>query len=245
DGESLAAAIRRGPRPIPAVMSLVRDLLGALEHAHARGIIMRRITPTTLMLDLAGRAIITDLRYANWCLAHVPAGDGAGTEAFSAPEVRGGGGGEPASDVYGVGAIVYYALTAQEPAPDPVAVTPPRQLRPAIPAVMERDVRRAPPSRPAGRHSTATALLEGWGRRAAVVHEGVGAGPEPGPAGGAAGPAPGGPRRAAARRGTLSARARPRPRSGAPGLEAREHAHRAGRPPAHHGLRPRPGAPWR
>ncbi len=170
DGESLAAAIRRGPRPIPAVMSLVRDLLGALEHAHARGIIMRRITPTTLMLDLAGRAIITDLRYANWCLAHVPAGDGAGTEAFSAPEVRGGGAGEPASDVYGVGAIIYFALTAQEPAPDPVAVTPPRQLRPAIPAVMERVVLRALQARPTDRYYTATEMFEDFVTDAGMFH---------------------------------------------------------------------------
>ena len=73
DGESLAAAMRRGPRPIPMVMSLARDLLSALEHAHARGIIMRRIVPTTLMLDLSGRAVITDLRYANWCLELVAA----------------------------------------------------------------------------------------------------------------------------------------------------------------------------
>jgi len=170
DGESLATAIRRGPRPIPAVMSLVRDLLGALEHAHARGIIMRRITPTTLMLDLAGRGIITDLRYANWCLPLVPAGDGAGTEAFSAPEVRGGDAGEPASDVYGVGAIVYYALTAQEPAADPAAVTPPRQLRPTIPVVVERVILRALHPRPADRYYTATEMLEDFVADAGVFH---------------------------------------------------------------------------
>src|SRR5947207_3094172 len=76
DGESLADAIRRGARPIPAAMSVVRDLLGALEHAHAHGIIIRRIAPTTLMLDLAGRAIITDLRFSSWCLAHAPAESG-------------------------------------------------------------------------------------------------------------------------------------------------------------------------
>ncbi|HMA40149.1 MAG TPA: hypothetical protein VKP10_08740, partial [Gemmatimonadales bacterium] len=62
DGESLAEAMRRGPRPIPSVMSLVRDLLGALEHAHARGIIIRRIVPTTLILELSGRGVVTDLR---------------------------------------------------------------------------------------------------------------------------------------------------------------------------------------
>src|SRR3989442_1163522 len=82
---------------------------------------MRRIAPTTLMLDLAGRAIITDLRYSNWCLAHAPADFGPGA-AFGAPEVRGGGAGDPAADVYTVGALVYFALTAQEPAADPEAV---------------------------------------------------------------------------------------------------------------------------
>src|SRR2546426_11504391 len=37
EGEGLAEALRRGPRPIPTAHALVRDLLGALEHAHARG----------------------------------------------------------------------------------------------------------------------------------------------------------------------------------------------------------------
>src|SRR5438046_2233715 len=59
DGESLADALRRGPRPIPTAHALVRDLLGAVEHAHARGVIMRRIVPTTLMVEISGRAVIT------------------------------------------------------------------------------------------------------------------------------------------------------------------------------------------
>src|SRR5207244_4115601 len=69
-GESLADALRRGPRPLPTALGLVRDLLSAAEHAHARGVILRRIVPTTLMLELSGRAVITDLRYANWCLPY-------------------------------------------------------------------------------------------------------------------------------------------------------------------------------
>src|SRR5437773_1386519 len=55
DGESLADALRRGPRPIPTAHGLVRDLLGAVEHAHARGVIMRRIVPTTLLRALQAR----------------------------------------------------------------------------------------------------------------------------------------------------------------------------------------------
>ncbi|HKE91479.1 MAG TPA: hypothetical protein VKB45_14190, partial [Gemmatimonadales bacterium] len=131
DGEDLAEAMRRGPRPIPSVMSLVRDLLGTLEHAHARGIILRRIVPTTLLLEISGRGVITDLRYANWCLSHVPPDDEAQRTAFVAPEVRKGEPGEPSTDVYAVAAIVYYALTGSEPAAE--SPPPPRSLRPAIP----------------------------------------------------------------------------------------------------------------
>src|SRR5207302_496329 len=83
-----------------------RDLLGAAEHAHARGVILRRIVPLTLMLEHTGRAVITDLRYCNWCLPNVPPEERGAGGAFVAPEVRTGSPGEPRSDVYGVAALV-------------------------------------------------------------------------------------------------------------------------------------------
>jgi len=169
DGESMAEAIRRGPRPIPSVMSLVRDLLGALEHAHARGVIVRRIVPTTLIVELSGRAVITDLRYANWCLAHVPADDPAHATAFAAPEVRAREPGEPASDLYAVAAIVYYALTAREP--DPAALAAPRTVRPTIPMAVERVLLRALRSTPGERYQTATEMLEDFVSDAGHFHE--------------------------------------------------------------------------
>jgi serine/threonine-protein kinase len=168
DGESLAEAMRRGPRPIPSVMSLVRDLLGALEHAHARGIIIRRIVPTTLILELSGRGVVTDLRYSNWCLSHVPADDPAHVTPFSAPEVRAREAGEPASDVYAVAAIVYYALTGKEPETPPV---PPRTLRPAVPSAVERVILRALRPTPRERYFTATEMLEDFVSDAGVFHE--------------------------------------------------------------------------
>src|SRR3989442_4206802 len=108
EGESFADALRRGPRPIPTAHALVRDLLGGLEHAHARGVIMRRIVPTTLMVEISGRAVITDLRYANWCLAEVPPEERGAGGAFAAPALRASGSGEPASDAYAVAPLVYY-----------------------------------------------------------------------------------------------------------------------------------------
>ncbi|HKC48070.1 MAG TPA: serine/threonine-protein kinase [Gemmatimonadales bacterium] len=169
DGEDLAEAMRRGPRPIPSVMSLVRDLLGTLEHAHARGIILRRIVPTTLLLEISGRGVITDLRYANWCLSHVPPDDEAQRTAFVAPEVRKGEPGEPSTDVYAVAAIVYYALTGTEPAAE--SPPPPRSLRPAIPQAVERVILRGLRPEPRQRYFTATEMLEDFVADAGVFHE--------------------------------------------------------------------------
>jgi serine/threonine-protein kinase len=160
EGESLAQALTRGSRPIPTALALARDLLSALEHAHARGIIIRRITPYTLMLDLTGRGTITDLRFANWCLPHVHGEEQERGTAFKAPEVRAGEPGEPASDVYAIGAVLYAALTGQEPAEDPTHIVPPRRLRAAIPVVAERVLLRALRPLPRERFYTATEMLE-------------------------------------------------------------------------------------
>ncbi|HEX4574025.1 MAG TPA: serine/threonine-protein kinase [Gemmatimonadales bacterium] len=170
-GEGLAEALRRGPRPIPTAHALVRDLLGALEHAHTRGVILRRVVPVTLMLELSGRAVITDLRYSNWCLPNVPPAERGTGGAFVAPEIRAGAAGEPASDVYGVAALVYYVLTGQEPDPDPARIVPPRRLRPAIPAVLERVLLRALAAQPGARYFTATEMLEDFVSDAGEFHE--------------------------------------------------------------------------
>src|SRR5207245_92304 len=167
----MAAALRRGPRAIPMAHALVRDLLGAAERAHARGVILRRIVPLTLMVDLTGRAVITDLRYSNWCLPNVPPDEQGAGGAFVAPEVRAGSPGEPASDVYGVAALVYYVLTGHEPDPDPARITPPRQLRPAVPAALERVLLRALQGAPSARYYTATEMLEDFVSDAGVFQE--------------------------------------------------------------------------
>jgi len=161
EGESLADALRRGARPIPQTMSMIRDLLSGLEHAHARGIIMRRVFPTTLMLNTSGAGVITDLRYSNWCLPYLePLPPDDPSAAFMAPEVRAGEAGEPASDVFSVAANIYAALTGNPPDPDPAGLVPPRQHRQAIPAAVERVIIRALSRVPRDRYYTATEMLE-------------------------------------------------------------------------------------
>jgi len=161
EGESLADALRRGARPIPQTMSMIRDLLSGLEHAHARGIIMRRVVPSTLMLNTSGAGVITDLRYSNWCLPYLdPLPPDDPSAAFMAPEVRAGEAGDPASDVFSVAANIYAALTGNPPDPDPARLVPPRQHRQAIPAAVERVIMRALARVPKDRYYTATEMLE-------------------------------------------------------------------------------------
>ena len=160
DGEALRDAVRRGPRPIPAVLALARDLLGALEHAHLRGIIVRSLSPPSVMVSAGGRATITDLRHSNYCLPAIPHGATPPAAAFMAPEVRAGAPGDPAADIYTVGALLYFAVTGQEPASDPAAVRQPTELRPTSPRVIERIVLRALQAEPESRYFTAAEMLE-------------------------------------------------------------------------------------
>jgi eukaryotic-like serine/threonine-protein kinase len=160
DGESLMEATQRGPRPFPAVHILARDMLSGLEHAHANGIIVRRIAPTSLLVNLAGRGTVTDLRYCNWTLPVIPASEVTGAQAFLAPEIRDGAAGDPTSDVYTAGAILYFAVTGQEPPLDSRELKKPSELRPNCPQAIERILLRA--LRPAAddRYLTAAEMLE-------------------------------------------------------------------------------------
>jgi eukaryotic-like serine/threonine-protein kinase len=160
EGEGLEDALRRGPRPIPVVHTLTRDLLGALEHAHANAIIVRRIVPASLLLSSAGRSMVTDLRFCSYTLSAIPPGIVPTAQAYMAPEIRDGATGDATSDVYTAGALLYVAITGQEPPLDPRALRRPTELRPACPRAIERIVLRAMQAAADDRYLTAAEMLE-------------------------------------------------------------------------------------
>jgi len=155
EGEGLDEAVRRGSRPIPSVHILARALLGALEHVHTRGIIVRRILPSSVVIGPTGRGTLTDLRHSSYMLERIPVEERAKGVAFMAPEVREGQPGDPASDVYTAAAILYVAITGQEPAERPEDIVPPTRLRPAAPQVFDRLLIRAMARDPVKRYVTA------------------------------------------------------------------------------------------
>jgi serine/threonine protein kinase len=160
DGESALDAVQRGPRPIPTVHALARDILTALDHAHSRGIIVRRIVPASLLLGPTGRGTVTDLRYCSYTLPDIPAGHRATGLNFMAPEIRDGARGDPSSDVFTAGAILYYAITGREPPADPSDTERPSSIRPTCPKALDRILLRA--LRPAAddRYLTPAEMLE-------------------------------------------------------------------------------------
>ena len=143
DGESLTYAVARGPRPVPTVLRLARQITSALEYVHTESVVLRRLVPEAVMIDKNERTFLIDLRYANVLLDVASPIPGAANDPFLAPEVRGGDVGDPGSDVYGAGALLYYAVTGTLPPLDTSAVTRPRELRQACPAALERVILRA------------------------------------------------------------------------------------------------------
>ena len=160
DGEGLEEAVGRGPRSIPAVLSLARDLLGALDHAHLQGLLIRRIVPATVLIGSNGRGTITDLRFGSYTLPAVPPGVSPDMPMFMAPEIRQGTVGDPACDVYTAGALLYFAVTGQRPPLDPREARRPTELRPTCPRAIERIVLRALKFAPEDRYLTASEMLE-------------------------------------------------------------------------------------
>jgi len=160
EGEGLHEAVARGPRPIPDVHNLARFLLNGLEHAHAHGILIRRLVPPGLLVSPGGRGTLTDLRFSSHTLPAIPPGEIPPGIHFMAPEIRGGQPGDPTSDVYGAGAVLYYAITSVEPALAPSEIVPATQLRAACPHALERVLMRALCEVPGKRYLTATEMLD-------------------------------------------------------------------------------------
>jgi serine/threonine protein kinase len=166
EGEGLHEAVARGPRPIPDVHNLARFLLNGLEHAHSRGVLVRRLVPPGLLVSPGGRGTLTDLRFSSHTLQVIPKGERPSGLPFMAPEVRDGQPGDQASDVYGAGAVLYYAITGVEPPADPEAIVPATQLRAACPQALERVLMRALRAAPGKRYLTAAEMLEDFASEA-------------------------------------------------------------------------------
>ncbi|WP_217913003.1 serine/threonine-protein kinase [Miltoncostaea marina] len=183
-GGSLAGRLAAGPPPAAEALATLRAVAGALDAAHAAGLLHRDVTPANVLLDPDG-PWLADFGIARRLDATALTGEGQliGTAAYLAPEVIAGGRATPASDRYALAVTAFEVLTGERPfAADDlsgllaahVARRPPRAsaVRPGLPRALDAALAAGLAKDPAGRPRSAIGLVEGL---AAAFGHGAGA----------------------------------------------------------------------
>jgi hypothetical protein len=130
-GGSLAALLARRGRLRPGeVVTALAPVAAALAHAHERGVVHGDLSPGNVVFTAEGRPVLTDLGVAR-VLGEEAAREV--TPAYVDPTVARGGAPGPASDVFGVAAAAFHALTGVAPWN---AATPADTLRVAAEGVL-------------------------------------------------------------------------------------------------------------
>ena len=175
---------RSGPMPAGRAVFLGRQICGAIAEAHRQGFVHRDLSPSNVFVSvLGGRcdvAKVLDFGVVGGVAAlpdHDPAASGmvAGTPEYVSPEqavadrsVDG------RSDIYGLGAMLYFMVTGRPPferaTPAEVLrahlsepVIPPRERRADVPADLEAVILRCLAKRPEDRYADARAVAEALG----------------------------------------------------------------------------------
>jgi serine/threonine protein kinase len=118
EGQSLAEQIRdEGALPPTRVAAIGSAVASALARAHDRGIVHRDIKPGNILINKAGTPKISDFGIAR---AHTDdqltqTGFMTGTPGYLSPELARGGNPNAATDVWALGATLYYAVEGQPP----------------------------------------------------------------------------------------------------------------------------------
>ncbi|MGD9647162.1 MAG: serine/threonine-protein kinase [Pirellulales bacterium] len=120
EGKTLADRLAEGPLSSREAAQLLAPICRAIHYAHERGVLHRDLKPSNILLDRDGRPHVTDFGLAKRLSTDdTLTGTGmiVGTPSYMAPEQAAGNRGQigPASDVYGLGTILYQAVTGRPP----------------------------------------------------------------------------------------------------------------------------------
>jgi serine/threonine protein kinase len=120
EGGQLDAVAKREPIPIRGAAELIAKLARAVHYAHEHGILHRDIKPGNVLLDAKGEPHLTDFGLARLVETESTVTrtlEVLGTPSYMAPEQAVGNNERvsSATDIYGLGAVLYQLLTGHPP----------------------------------------------------------------------------------------------------------------------------------
>jgi len=163
---------QRGALYEAQVLQWVNQILDALEYLHTQNppIIHRDIKPQNILITPQGKAMLVDFGIAKMYIPGQPTTIGARavSPGYSPPEQYGQGTTDARSDIYALGATLYFALTATEPpeSVQRVVGTPlatPRALNARIAAQTENAILQAMEIQPPKRFASAAEMKRALG----------------------------------------------------------------------------------
>ncbi|WP_030353859.1 serine/threonine-protein kinase [Streptomyces scopuliridis] len=179
-GASLQERLAHGPLTPGDTAGIGRGVLAALRAAHAAGIHHRDVKPANVLLRADGRPVLTDFGIAalRESTALTATGELIGSPDYIAPERIRGDEGNPASDLWSLGMLMYVAVEGRHPLrrattlatlaavldeeiPPPVQAGP---LAPVLVALLNRDTGARPDAAELDRMLGSVTEAEGPGR---------------------------------------------------------------------------------
>ena len=176
EGGSLADRMHAYHDDPRAAAQLVAILARAIQFANEKGFIHCDLKPSNILMDRDDAPRITDFglaRHASEASGLTVSGAILGTPSYMAPEQASGQRRElgPATDVYGLGAILYELLTGRPPFRLPTKMEtilqalygepiPPREIRPDLPRELESICLKCLEKAPKDRYPSAAALAD-------------------------------------------------------------------------------------
>jgi serine/threonine-protein kinase len=169
-GTNLRRLVREeGPRPPAEAVQLGIKMCEILNYLHAQQppVVHRDFTPDNIIIKPDGSLVLIDFSVASHRKQY--AGDCVGKHAYTAPD-QFRGQSCPQSDLYALGATIYYLLVGSDPVP--LSVSHPLQKRADVPAALDSIVARATALKLADRYESAEWLRLDLAKLATGVESG-------------------------------------------------------------------------
>ncbi|WP_410637256.1 protein kinase domain-containing protein [Amycolatopsis sp. lyj-346] len=175
EGKDLKELLEDGPLEPARAARIVEQVAGALDAAHADGLVHRDVKPSNVLVTSAGFVYLVDFGIARSMTAEgtsiTGTGNVIGTLDYMAPERFGEAPITGLVDVYALACVFFECLTGRRPFPAEGAAAqmgahltapPPllSRVRPGLPAALDAVVARGMAKNPADRYPTAAAFAD-------------------------------------------------------------------------------------